>query len=154
MTPMLDGPVHEPSRSGAVILAGVASANLEILRSIFARWGHGDYEAIDWADPEIEFVIADGPAPSSSTGVAAMAKAWSDVLSPWEGFTSEAEEYRELDGERVLVLLQNTGRGKGSGMELDQVMTRTANLFHIRGGKVTKLVIYFDRDRALAELDS
>jgi ketosteroid isomerase-like protein len=134
--------------------APLSAANLELLRSIYARWEQGDYRDNEWADPEIEFAFADGPTPGSSTGVAAMAEMWLDALSPWEGFTAEAEEYRELDGERVLVLTRNTGRGKASGVELDQMMTRSANLFHIRGGKVTRLVIYFDRDRAIAEVGS
>ncbi len=41
------------------------------------------------------------------------------------------------------------GRGAGSGVEVDQ---RRASLFHIREGKVTRLALYWDPDRALADL--
>jgi ketosteroid isomerase-like protein len=64
----------------------------------------------------------------------------------------EAEEYRELDGERVLVLTQYGGRGKTSGLQLGEIRSKGANVVHIRGGKVTKCAFYFDRERALADL--
>jgi hypothetical protein len=38
-----------------------------------------------------------------------------DALSAWEDFRIEVEEYREADGERVLVLWNFKGRGKASG---------------------------------------
>jgi ketosteroid isomerase-like protein len=60
--------------------------------------------------------------------------------------------YRELDGERVLVLTHYSGRGKTSGLELGQVRSKGATLFHVRGGKVTRIVHYWDRERALADL--
>ena len=44
-------------------------------------------------------------------------------LSSWEDFRPEVEEYREIDGERVLVLLHRRGRGKASGVELAQMQT-------------------------------
>jgi len=59
---------------------------------------------------------------------------------------------RELDDERLLVLGEVSGRGKTSGLEPGQVQTRGAVLFHIRDRKVTRQVIYFDSERALAEL--
>jgi ketosteroid isomerase-like protein len=130
----------------------MASANVELVRSIYAAWERGDFSSVEWVHPEIEFVIADGPSPGSWTGLAGMTEATRDRFSAWEGMRNEADEYRELDGERVLVFSQFSGRGKTSGLELGQVRAKGAELFHIRGGKVTRLVIYWERERALADL--
>jgi ketosteroid isomerase-like protein len=128
------------------------SANLDLVRSLYAAWERGDYSATDWAHPEIEFVMVGGPEPVTATGVTGMEKAWRHWLGAWEEFGAEAQEYRELDHQRVLVLVQNTGRGKASGLEIGQMQTMGAALFNIRDRKVTRLVIYWDRDRALADL--
>jgi hypothetical protein len=85
--------------------------------------------------------------------MAAMAESWREFLSAWEGLRAEAEEVRELDSERLLVFVRHTGSGKSSGLEVGQVRTEAAALFHVRDGKVDRLVIYRDRDRALADLD-
>jgi hypothetical protein len=39
-----------------------------------------------------------------------------------------------------------------SGLDLGPMSTGGVNLFHIRDSKVTRLVIYWDVDRALADL--
>jgi ketosteroid isomerase-like protein len=129
-----------------------ASANLDLVRSIYAAWERGDFAQTELLHPEIEFVIADGPSPGSWTGFAGMAEGSRDFLSAWEDFRAEAEEYREIDGERVLVLIHHRGRGKTSGLELGQMQTKNAALFHVRDGKVTRFVAYWDRDHALADL--
>jgi hypothetical protein len=82
-----------------------------------------------------------------------MAETWRAFLSAWEGAAADVEEYRELDSERVLVFLHYTsGRGKTSGLALEQIRTQGASLFQIRGGKVTRFVAYSDRDCALTSL--
>ena len=128
------------------------SENLDLVRSIFADWERGDWSSAKWAHPEIEFVVADGPDPTRGTGLRRMADFWRERLRPWEDHRTEAEEYRELDDEQVLVLDHRSGRGKTSGLELSQIRTQGAHLFHIRDGKVTRLVRYMDRDRAVANL--
>jgi ketosteroid isomerase-like protein len=130
----------------------MSSANVELARSIFVPWERGDFSSAEWAHPEIELVIMDGTSPGRWTGRAAMAEAWRNVLDAWVELRAKAEEYRELDGDRVLVLLRNTGRGKTSGLELGQIHTKSANLFHIHDGKVTRLIMYFDWELALADL--
>jgi ketosteroid isomerase-like protein len=62
------------------------------------------------------------------------------------------DEYRELDDERVLVLVHRSGRGKASGLELGEMGTKGACLFHIRGGKVTRLVFWLNSEHTLADL--
>jgi ketosteroid isomerase-like protein len=128
------------------------SENLDLVRWICSPWERGDFSLADWAHPEIEYVIFDGPSPGHWTGLSGLAEGWRSFLSAFEDFRAEAEGYRVLDNERILVPLRNIGRGKASGLELGQMRTDAANLFHIRDGKVTRLVTYFDRERALADL--
>jgi ketosteroid isomerase-like protein len=99
----------------------MSQENLDLVRSLFAAWERGDYSSAEWAHPQIETVIADGPTPGSWTDVAGAAKAWRDFLSAWEEYRAQAEEYRELGGERVLVLVHFSGRGRASGLELGQM---------------------------------
>jgi ketosteroid isomerase-like protein len=130
-----------------------ASANLDLVRSILAAWERGDYTSAEWAHPEIEYVVADGPAPGRWRGLAGMAEGVREWLSAWEGWRIEAEEFHELDNERVLALVHYSGRGKASGLDIARTRSRAANLFHVRGGKVTRYVVWFDGERALADLE-
>jgi ketosteroid isomerase-like protein len=132
----------------------VDSANIDLVRSIYAAWEAGDFSrSADWADPAIEFVVVEGPSPGSWTGIAGMAEGYLAFMRAWDRLRVVAEEYRELDAERVLVFDHATGRGRTSGLDLAQMSARGAVLFHIRDGRVGRLVLYWDRSRALADLD-
>src|SRR6476620_6633149 len=128
------------------------SESLDLVRSIYADWERGDFSQVEWADPEIEFVMLDGPFPGKWRGLAGRTEGWREVLNAWKGYRVEAARYWTLDDERVLVLSHQTGHGKASGFDLGQMQTENGTLFHITEGKVTRLVIYWDGGRALADL--
>jgi ketosteroid isomerase-like protein len=128
------------------------SHNVDLVRSIYADWERGDWSSAGWADPEIEFVIVDGPSVFSTTGVAQMAQAWRNWLSAWEGFGMEVDEFRELDQDQVLVLHHYVGRAKTTGLDLGNVQSQAAILLEMRAGKVSRLVGYNDREHAFADL--
>jgi hypothetical protein len=130
----------------------MSSANLDLVRSINVAHERGDFSSIDWADSGIVYVIADGPSPGSWTGAEAMAEGFRENLIGWKDFRTEADEYRELDDERVLVLTRSTAQGKAGGIVVGQMRTKGAALYHLRGGKVTRLVYYWDRERALGDV--
>ena len=128
------------------------SENVDLVRSIYAAWERGDWRSAEWAHPQFELNIADGPEPDIWIGRAAMAESWQRYLNAWEDYRIEAEEFRELDDERVLVLNHYTGRRRTSGLEIGETGTKPAAIFHVRDGKVTRLVGYNDRERAFADL--
>jgi hypothetical protein len=130
----------------------MASANVELVRSIFSPWEQGDFSSGDWASYDIEFTIADGPTRGTWTGQAEMAEAWRDFLRNWSNCRALAEDCQELDNTRVLVLSRLMGRGRTSALDVGEMQTAGAHLFEIEHGEVIRLVIYGDRERALSDL--
>ncbi len=130
------------------------SENVDVVRSIYAARGRGDFRGeVEWLHPDIEVLVIGGPDPGGLSGVTALASAWRDFLDSWEDFRIDLQEIRVLDEERVLALIRRTGRGRVSGMEIEDLAgSEGADVLLIRDGKVVRLVIYWERDRALADL--
>src|SRR6516225_9400462 len=122
------------------------SENLDLVRSISADLERGDFDRVfqsasEWAHPQFEWIIADGPTAGSFKGVVRAEESFYGMLEAWDELRFEAEEYRELDDEQVLVLDHRRGRGKGSRVE---VGTKGAGVYDVRDGKVTRLAIYWE----------
>src|SRR5947208_16174638 len=100
----------------------MASAKVELVRSIVAAWERGTPSPAEWAHPEIEYVIVGGPSPGTWTGLAGMAEGFRDWLGAWKDLRFDVDHYRELDDERVLVLisLPRPGKGERSGPRRDR----------------------------------
>jgi ketosteroid isomerase-like protein len=73
-----------------------------------------------------------------------MARTWFQALNAWEGFRSEPQEFI-AHGPHVLVRNHITARGRESGLDVD---ADTASLFTLEDGKVVRLGLYWDVERA------
>jgi len=141
------------NRVGLVVTPPMPRQNLDLLRAPFADWERGDFFAnAEWAHPEIECVMADGPTPGAGSGLAGLASVFREVIAPFDDFRVNVEEYREIDRRRVPALVKFSGRGKTSGLEIGRVDTNNACLLDIDGGAVTRLALYWDRERLFADL--
>jgi ketosteroid isomerase-like protein len=129
-------------------------ATVDLVRSIYADWERGDYShPAEWAHPDIEYVRVAELDAGTWRGLAGLADGARTVFDAYEHVRFVMDSYRELDDDRVLVLHHLSGRGKGSGLDIGQIHRQSAHVFHIRNGKVIKLVHYFgDRDCAFADL--
>ena len=132
--------------------AGDRASKVDVVRRTFGPWEHGDFSGVDWVQPDTEFDIADGPESGPWRGLSDIARAWRDVLSPWHGYRAEVELYVALDDRRVLVLWRTLAHGRTSGLDVQGLKSKQATLFDVDQGGVRRLVLYFDADRALAEL--
>jgi ketosteroid isomerase-like protein len=128
------------------------SENMNLARSIYEAWERGDFSSVAWAHPEVEYVVVDGVEPGIWRGRAEMEQAIRSILDLWEDPRIEADDYREIDESRVFVLNHLNARGKTSGLDVGDMLRNGATVLHIRDGKVTKYVSYWDRGRALADL--
>jgi hypothetical protein len=124
-------------------------ANIRLVESICDKWGRRKFRSTRWAHPMIAFKISSGPSPSSGTGVVQLKKSlrtWSRAWVP----SRIAYEYGELDDERVLVGIVFSER---RGVPANESETAWLLVFHVRQGKVMRLEIDNDLDRALDALD-
>jgi ketosteroid isomerase-like protein len=72
----------------------------------------------------------------------------SQWLDAWDEFRIELIDLDPIDDEHVLVEVDQTGRGQGSGLEVTQ--RGLAYLVTVRDGVIVRLFLYPDRGGALA----
>jgi ketosteroid isomerase-like protein len=121
--------------------------NVELVRRIYSAWERGDFSETWWAADGFVFEVADGISPIV-TDLEGMSRAWRDWLQGWRSFHTRSEELRDL-GDVVLGINTFGGEGRTSGLVPD---ARGATIWTIADGKVTRLVLYTDAQRALAAL--
>jgi ketosteroid isomerase-like protein len=122
------------------------SANLDLVRSIYADWERGDFSRSDWADPEIEYINPSGAIePGTRRGLAAFSRAVERVFEGWETWQMRAEEV-EVVGDSVAVVVRYQARGRGSGVEVEG---RESALWTIRDGKVVRYEWFHEPSDAL-----
>jgi ketosteroid isomerase-like protein len=78
------------------------------------------------------------------TGLDGFRAAWLDWLKPWLVYRSEVEKAIDC-GDRVLLLVRDFGRKKGSDVE---VRSNNAAIWTVRDGRIARAEFYTDRREA------
>jgi ketosteroid isomerase-like protein len=117
--------------------------NIEIVRRIYAEWEKGNLQAgVELFDPEIVF---ESFMPDSSERVVVHGPDEVDAfmrefLAQWRDYRLFGEEFRQVDGETVVVVGRQTAIGRQSGVAVeDQIFS----IWTFRGDNVVQLI--FDR---------
>jgi ketosteroid isomerase-like protein len=122
--------------------------NVEVVKALFAAFADRDFEAaVKVLDPSVNVRpgIVGRPEGVVYHGLEGMRQFWNDVDDAWAEFRVTAEEFRELDGE-VLVLGRAYARGKGSDIAVDQA---TAWLIGLRDRRIVDFQSFTSRQEAL-----
>ena len=113
--------------------------NVEIVR----RFVVGDLEdALVYADPDIVWNPIEEEASQGPDAVRASMARW---MGEWDEYEQVVEELIDL-GDRVFGTFSLRGRGRGSGIEIDQ---RLYSVYTLRDGKVARMDEYATRAEAL-----
>jgi uncharacterized protein len=117
--------------------------NVEVVRGLFsALEGNRFEELLGLFDPEVEWSVTEG----TFHGIDGVVNSFIEWMEPWDEHSIEAEEFLESGDHRVLATIHLSGRGERSGMEIDQ---RFFHLYTVRDGRITSMVEYVDRGKAL-----
>ena len=126
-------------------------SDLEKLEVLYEEWARGDYSRSDIFDADMKvesFGMGEPIEAESYDGFVDVMRNW---LAAWERpIRIYAEEFIPI-GNRILVFVRWSGRGKGSGAQIE---AEGAHLWTFRDGLVVHYGVYRDRDEARAALGS
>jgi ketosteroid isomerase-like protein len=131
----------------------MSQENVEVVRDQFAATNERDFpRAMSHYAEDVELIV-DADAfleRRTAKGREAVGEWFADWFRTFEpGYHFDIEEARDL-GDTVLLVASHHGRGRASGVE---VHGRSGYLYGLRGGKVSRVEMYFsiDRDPSAAE---
>ena len=104
---------------------------------------------LDLLDPEIELRPLMSVWERSYRGHDGIERWWRDVAELWDSFEVEADDFRDVADDAMLLHIQWHGVAKGSGNEVEGPLAAIARF---AGEKVVLLEIFIDEARALASL--
>jgi ketosteroid isomerase-like protein len=123
----------------------MSDSDLKLFETMFREWERGEFWNAEPYAHDVVFVRA-GPDGGEYHGLEGLGAAWRDFLGAWDEFRIAAEGVVPGRKDTYVLLLTLHGRGKGSGLVMEQ---EVANLVRMRDGRVARLEMFWDRDAAL-----
>jgi ketosteroid isomerase-like protein len=132
------------------VAAAESGENAEVVLRIFAAINRGDVTAViseGTDDIVVDWSASVSPYRGVYRGKREVEKLYSDFLETWTQLSWEAEDLRELSGDRVIVTNHVRGIGRGSGARVD---ARGHHLWHFRDGRAASVRLFQLREEAEA----
>jgi ketosteroid isomerase-like protein len=126
----------------------MSEENVEILRAGYQAFQRGDLEtALAFMDPEIRITDHDRvlDTPSEYQGPQGVLQMTMEAAETFDEHRYEPEEFTAA-GNRVLVSVRRRGRGKGSGIEIDEAQW---HVWDFEDGKAIQFQVFVSREPAL-----
>ena len=129
----------------------MSQENVEVVLGMYTAFARRDLEALlATCHPDVTYRAAitqlvEGDA-GDFRGHDGIRRWWRDLEDVYDDLRTEVVGVRDLDGERVLVGFDASGRGKGSGMPRVERLTQIAT---VRDGRVMAMRDFLSRREAL-----
>jgi ketosteroid isomerase-like protein len=125
----------------------MSEENLEVVRRFVAAWSSEDPDsALAFLGHDVIWTPArEDPDPQPHRGRAGVRQFWAQWEDLFDDIRVEAEELIDAN-ERIVSRLHVTGRGKGSGIDVDQ---RVYQVVELRGKSIVRIDEFYDRAAAL-----
>jgi uncharacterized protein len=122
----------------------VSQENVEVVRAAWEAFTRRDNEAVfGLYDPEVE--IHDVFYDRIYRGLDGVREYFREWVSTFDALGSQVDEWFDA-GDDVVAVLRSRGRGKRSGVPVEQ---RQSHVWTLRDGKLWRLRIYASKDEAL-----
>ena len=129
----------------------MSEANVEKTRAFIAAYNRRDFDAaVRDFDAEIEWVLPARQQSDSGRGPEAALRFFEQIDETMEELQLEPQEFIDA-GDRVLTRLRHRGRGRVSGIEIDEELYHQVATF--RDGRVVRMEYFATWDEALAAAD-
>jgi uncharacterized protein len=123
----------------------VTASNLDVVRTMLRAFSNQEYEAaLEAFDPDVEGDFTHMPEGQSVTGPDGIRREVARWELTWDGLRTDVEDLVEA-GDKVLLMVRQTGTGKQSGIELDM---RYAQVFELRDGRIVRMKTFLDPTEA------
>jgi ketosteroid isomerase-like protein len=135
--------------AGEILPGAMSQENVEIVRRCCDASARGDWEeAITMVDAEIEYDLTTFPEGRVYHGHPGIREAFRIWLGAFDDYTQEYSEIIDAGGADVVVIGKERGRGKGSGVPVEQDVFAVWTLKH---GKAIRIRFFSDRAAALED---
>lgn len=127
----------------------MSEENVETVRRIYAEWERGNFFGDpDLFDPDIHVVWVDAIlVPEGEThGLRQLSETMMPFLEAWDDARATAQKILDAGGDDVLALVVWQGRGRRSGVPVEQHQT---SVWTVVEGRITRLVNYGDPAKGL-----